>query len=73
MDDDAFMEHLKKVISDYQTRADRLIIGIDHIFGGRGGREEISIETAAHYKRLISHYKYIVTQYEAKKVPKQSG
>jgi hypothetical protein len=73
-DRDAFIKRLKVVITEYQAIAERLLAGTDHVFStGRHGGEEISIETARHYKRLISHYRGVVTRYEAEKKGKKLG
>lgn len=68
---DAFIERLKVVIAEYQATVERLLAGTDRVFStGRHGGEDISIDTAAHYKRLISHYRGVVTRYEAEKKQK---
>ncbi len=67
---DEFIEGLKGVIKEYQTKAERLIAGTDRIFSTGRDAEEISVETAVHYKSLISHYGRIVARHEAEKQEK---
>lgn len=60
-----FIENLRLVIAEYQATRERLIAGTDQVFStGKYGGVDISVETAAHYKQLISHYKAVVLRFE---------
>ena len=67
------MERIKNVIREYEEIAERLEAGKDHVYRKArfGENEDISVQTAGHYRRLLSHYKEIVARNEANK--KQSG
>lgn len=66
---DDFIERLKQVILDYEAAAARLEKGEKKISRTLriGRQEDISLETARHYRRQIAHYKEIVSRHEAKK------
>ncbi|MCO4319263.1 hypothetical protein M8997_018920 [Phyllobacterium sp. 21LDTY02-6] len=62
------MERLKAVIADYEIIVQRLESGTDKAYrtSRTGVKEDVSAQTADHYRRLISHYTLIVTRYEEK-------
>jgi DNA invertase Pin-like site-specific DNA recombinase len=64
-----FMERLKRVIIEYTAIAEKLETGNDKVYRTSrfGGKEDVSLQTADHYRRLVSHYKEIVARHEAKK------
>ncbi len=63
------MERLKGVIAEYEAIASALESGHDkiHRTSRYGEKEDISAQTADHYRRLLSHYREVVAHHEAKK------
>ncbi len=61
------MERLKRVILEYEETIVRLESGQEkvHRTSRFGEKEDISIQTADHYRRLLSHYMEIVARNEA--------
>ncbi|MBZ9656599.1 hypothetical protein [Phyllobacterium lublinensis] len=61
------MERLKRVISEYQVTIDRLETGQEKVYrtSRSGEKEDISLQTADHYRRLLSHYAEIVARNDA--------
>ena len=61
------MERLKRVILEYEETIERLKSGQEkvHRTGRFGEKEDISVQTADHYRRLLSHYTEIVARNEA--------
>lgn len=63
------MERIKNVIREYEEIAERLEAGTDHVYrkSRSGENEDISVQTADHYRRLLTHYKEVVARNEASK------
>ncbi|UXN66407.1 hypothetical protein N8E89_25085 (plasmid) [Phyllobacterium sp. A18/5-2] len=61
------MERIKNVIREYQEIAERLEAGKDRVYrkSRSGEDEDISVQTADHYRRLLTHYTEIVERNEA--------
>lgn len=67
------MERIKNVIREYEEIVERFEAGKDHVYrkSRSGENEDISVQTADHYRRLLTHYKEIVARNEA--TEKQPG
>ncbi|MBZ9654844.1 hypothetical protein [Phyllobacterium lublinensis] len=63
------MERLKRVIVEYEETIEKLEKGQEkvHRTSRFGEKEDISLQTADHYRRLLSHYAEIVARNETGK------
>jgi hypothetical protein len=62
------MVRLKRVVEEYESVVDKLETGREKVYRASrfGEKEDISLQTADHYRRLLSHYKEVVERHEAK-------
>ena len=67
---DRFMDRLRRVIIEHEARIARLESGEETIYrtSRSGEKEYISLRTADHYRRLVTHFKEVVARHDAKLV-----
>jgi hypothetical protein len=65
---DKFMDRLRRVIVEHEARISRLESGEETIYrtSRSGEKEDISLRTADHYRRLVTHFKEVVGRHDAK-------
>ncbi|MGH7005599.1 MAG: hypothetical protein ACREIP_16780 [Alphaproteobacteria bacterium] len=65
---DRFIERLRNTIIEHEARAERLENGREkaHRRDRAGKTEDISLTTADHYRRLVTHLKEVVARHDAR-------
>ncbi|MHC1549505.1 hypothetical protein [Phyllobacterium sp. K27] len=63
-----FIERLRKAVQEHEERIHRLESGEEKVFRSSrdGQKEDISMQTADHYRRLCHHLREVVSRHDLK-------